>query len=103
MEGAAMTRWHWSTTVTALVFVLAGFLAWGGPASAEECVTIQEDRAKIEAKGWKWLGIEDAPFTEGFEFVYYNIGGVTAFSPVTNGCVGGAVFPVGPYVPEVNV
>jgi len=47
-----MIRWHWSTTVTALVFVLAGFLAFGGPASAEECAdTVGEAVAAVEASG----------------------------------------------------
>lgn len=83
----------------AALFALAIFAE---PAKAQTCVTVAADKAAVEAKGFKWLGIEDVPFTEGIEYVYYERDGGVFFSPVFNGCVVPQAYPLGPFVPGVS-
>lgn len=76
------------------------------PAFAQDCPagtkTIAADKVDIESlPGVEYLGIRHMPFTDGMA-VFYHRGVVTYVSPIIDGCVTNAVFPVGRFRAEQN-
>lgn len=87
----------------AVVGLLLLALFYAVPSRSAECLSIAQDREKVEKGGRiQWLGVRDVPYTDNMEFVYYELDGLAMFSPVFNGCVAPNAFPLGPYVAEVS-
>lgn len=86
---------------TALLGLLTVFAV---PVAAQECNTIEEDKALVEEFGnVEYLGVGRIPHTEGFVVFYATRDGQTVISPIVDGCVDPSTVPVGRFLKEIGV